>query len=184
VLTLSSELPEEIRKLERFCVNAEKDTNVATRIVQLLLSLSNPISNAIGSSEGTDFLIAASYANKLPLKVAGYIRQDTPFAILTPLSLLNEIERVGKNEVDNHIREKRSRMRLIISEAWLNNRPSCRREASSHSVFFAEITDNEPQHRATSAMFSSWYFENVELTDATFSSADMPSHDLDRLIGS
>ncbi len=35
------------------------------------------------------------------------IRRDTPFAILIPLSLLNEIERVGKNEVNNHIREKR-----------------------------------------------------------------------------
>jgi hypothetical protein len=107
---LLSELPEEIRTLERFCVNAEKDTNVATRIVQRWRSLSNPISNTIGGTEGTDFLIAAPYADKLPLKVADYIRRDTPFAILIPLSLLNEIERVGKNEVDNHIREKRSRM--------------------------------------------------------------------------
>jgi hypothetical protein len=31
---LLSELPDDIRKLERFCVNAEKDTNVANRIVQ------------------------------------------------------------------------------------------------------------------------------------------------------
>jgi hypothetical protein len=45
---LLSELPEEIWKLERFCVNAEKDTNVATRIVQRWRSLSNPISNTIG----------------------------------------------------------------------------------------------------------------------------------------
>ncbi len=30
--------------------------------------------------EGTDFLIAAPYADKLPIKAAGYIRQDTPFA--------------------------------------------------------------------------------------------------------
>ncbi len=120
---LLSELPEEIRKLERFCVNAEKDTNVVTRIVQRWRSLSNPISNTIGGTEGTDFLIAAPYADKLPLKVADYIRRDTPFAILIPLSLLNEIERIGKNEIDNHIREKRSRMKLVISsslgQAWL-----------------------------------------------------------------
>jgi hypothetical protein len=32
---LLSELPDDIRKLERFCVNAEKDTNVATRIVTM-----------------------------------------------------------------------------------------------------------------------------------------------------
>ncbi len=115
-----------------------------------------------------------------------YIRQDTPFAILIPLSLLNEIERVGKNEVDNHIREKRSRMRLIISsslgQAWLISHPRCRLETSTHSVFFTEITDNESLRRFTSAMFSSWYFKNVELTDATFSSTDMSSHDLDLLV--
>jgi hypothetical protein len=137
---LSSELPEEIRKLERFCVNAEKDTNVATRIVQRWRSLSNPISNTIGGTERTDFLIAAPYADKLPIEVAGYIRQDTPFAILLPLSLLNEIDRVGKTEIDKHIREKRSRMKLIISsslgQAWLINHPSYRLETSTHSVFF------------------------------------------------
>ncbi len=77
-------------------MNAEKDTNVATRIVQRWRSLSNPISNTIGGTEGTDFLIATPYADKLLLKVADYIRQDTPFAILIPLSLLNEIERVER----------------------------------------------------------------------------------------
>jgi hypothetical protein len=89
---LLSELPDDIRKLERFCVNAEKDTNVATRIVQRWRTRSNPISNTIGDTEGIDFLIAAPYADKLPLKVAEYIRKDIPFAILVPLSLLNEIE--------------------------------------------------------------------------------------------
>jgi hypothetical protein len=183
---LLSELPEEIRKLERFCVNTEKDTNVATRMVQRWRSLNNPISNTIGGTEGTDFLIAAPYANKLPIKVASYIRKDVPFAILIPLSLLIQIERVGKSEVDNHIREKRSRMKLIISsslgQAWLINHPICRLETSTHSVFFTEITDNEPLQRATCAMFSSWYTENVESTDENFSSTDMPSHDLDLLV--
>jgi hypothetical protein len=183
---LLSELPEEIRKLERFCVNAEKDTNVVTRIVQRWRTLNNPISNTIGGTEGTDFLIAAPYADKLPLKVAGYIRQDTPFAILIPLSLLNEIERVGKNEIDNHIREKRSRMKLVISsslgQAWLINHPSCRLETSKHSVFFTEITDDDTLQPITNAMFSSWYVENVESTDTTFSSKDMSSHDLDLLV--
>ena len=125
---------------ERFCVNAEKDTNVATRIVQRWRTLSNPISNTIGGTEGTDFLIAAPYADKLPLKVAEYIRQDVPFAILVPLSLLNEIDRVGKKEVDELIRSRRLRMKLIISsslgQAWLINHPSCRMDTSTHSVFF------------------------------------------------
>ncbi len=144
------------------------------------------VRNTIGGTEGTDFLIAAPYADKLPLKVADYIRQDTPFAILIPLSLLNEIERVGKNEIDNHIREKQSRMKLVISsslgQAWLLNHPSCRLETSTHSVFFTEITDNDTLQCTTNAMFSSWYIENVEATDTTFASADMSSHDLDVLV--
>jgi hypothetical protein len=106
--------------------------------------------------------------------------------ILIPLSLLNEIERVGKNEIDNHIREKRSRMKLVISsslgQAWLINHPSCRLEKSTHSVFFTGITDNDTLQRTTNAMFTSWYIENVESTDTTFSSTDMSSHDLDLLV--
>jgi hypothetical protein len=62
-----------------------------------------------------DFLIAAPYAKKLPIKVAEYIRQDLPFAILIPLSLLSEIDRVGKNQIDEMLRDRRSRMKLIIS---------------------------------------------------------------------
>ena len=50
---LLSELPEEIRKLKNFRVNAEKDTNVVTRIVQHWRTLGNPISNAISDSEGS-----------------------------------------------------------------------------------------------------------------------------------
>jgi hypothetical protein len=59
-------------------MNAEKDTNVVTRIVQRWRSKTNPISNTIGGSERTDFLIAAPYADKLPIKVVEYIRQDIP----------------------------------------------------------------------------------------------------------
>ncbi len=52
-------LPEEIKNLEHFSVNAGKDTNVVTRIVQRWRTKSNPISNTIGGSERTDFLISA-----------------------------------------------------------------------------------------------------------------------------
>jgi hypothetical protein len=83
----------------------EKDTNVVTRIVQRWRALGNPISNTIGDSGGTDFLIATPYAYKLPLKVAEYIRKDVPFAILVPLSLLNEIDRTEKNEIDENVRK-------------------------------------------------------------------------------
>jgi hypothetical protein len=153
-------LPEEIRNLEHFSVNAEKDTNVVTRIVQRWRTRSNPISNTIGGSERTDFLIVAPYADKLILKVAEYIRQDVPFAILVPLSLLNEIDRVGKDQIDELVRDKRSRMKLVIStslgQTWLVNHPSCRLDTSSHSVFFTEIPECEDLQHASSVIFSSW----------------------------
>ena len=87
---LLTELPEEIRKLEHFRVNAEKDTNVVTRIVQRWRTLGNPISNTIGDSGGTNFLIAAPYADKLPLKVAEYIRKDVPILRNTSTSLSSQ----------------------------------------------------------------------------------------------
>jgi hypothetical protein len=161
---LLTELPEEIRKLEHFRVNAEKDTNVVTRIVQHWRTLNNPISNTVGDSRGTDFLISAPYADKLPLKVAEYIRKDVPFAILVPLSLLNEIDRTGKNEIDEIVRDKRSRMKVVIStslgQAWLINHPSCNLTTSQHSVFFTESPDEETLQRASIAAFCSWYTEN------------------------
>jgi hypothetical protein len=162
-----------LKILEHFSVNAEKDTNAVTRIVQRWRTKSNPIPNTIGGSVRTDFLISAPYADKLPLKVAEYIRQDVPFAILVPLSLLNEIDRVGKDQIDELVRDRRSRMKLVIStslgQAWLINHPSCRLDTSSHSVFFTDVSECEELQRASSAIFSSWYTENVAVThDATF----------------
>jgi len=62
-------------------------------------------SNMIGSiSDKIDFLISAPYADKLPLMVAELIRKDFPFAVLLPLSLLNEIERTGKTSIYKSVR--------------------------------------------------------------------------------
>jgi hypothetical protein len=76
---LLAELPDEIKNLEHFRVNAEKDTNVVTRIVQQWRTRNNPISNTVGGSGTTEFLISAPYADKLPLKVAEYIRMRTNY---------------------------------------------------------------------------------------------------------
>ncbi len=178
-------LPEEIRNLEHFSVNAEKDTNVATRLVQRWRTTTNPISNTIGGSERTDFLIAAPYADKLPLKVAEYIRQDVPFAILVPLSLLNEIDRIGKDQVDELVCDRRSRMKLVISTSLGQvNHPSYRLDISSHSVFFTDVPECEELQRLSSAVFSSfWYTEDVAVThDAAFSTNTLSSTDLHQLI--
>jgi hypothetical protein len=88
-------------------INAEKDTLVATRIVQRWRKPSNPINNTIGStSDKIDVLISASYADKLPLKVAELIRKNVPFAVLLPLSLPNDIKRTGKTGIDESVRQK------------------------------------------------------------------------------
>ena len=74
---LLKELPSSVRNALNIRVNAEKDTIVATRIVQRWRKPSNPISNTVGStSDKIDFLISAPYADKLPPKVAELIRKD------------------------------------------------------------------------------------------------------------
>ncbi len=109
-------LPSSVRNAPSIRVNAEKDTIVATRIVQRWRKPSNSISNTIGSiSDKIDFLISASYADKLPLKVADLIRKDVPFAVLLPLSLLNDIERTSKTGIDEAVRQKRLDMKLVIA---------------------------------------------------------------------
>ncbi len=68
---LLKELPLSVRNALSIRVNAEKDTIVATRIVQRWRKPSNPISNTVGYiSDKIDFLISAPYADKLPPKVA------------------------------------------------------------------------------------------------------------------
>ncbi len=76
---LLKELPSSVRNALNVRVNAEKDTIVATRIVQRWRKPSNPISNTVGSiSDKIDFLISA------------------PYAVLLQLSLMNEIDRTDK----------------------------------------------------------------------------------------
>ncbi len=110
--------------------------------------------------ESFDFLIAAPYADKLPLKVAEYIRKDIPFAILILMPLLNEIDRISKTEIDSEIRRKRSQMKLIVSsslgQAWLINHPECRVKDAPHSVFFTQPTDSPELNTASQKIFSDW----------------------------
>jgi hypothetical protein len=88
-------------------VNAGKDAIVATPIAQRRRKPSNQIDNTVDSvSDKFDFLISAQYANKLPPKVAELIRKEIPFAVLLPLSLLNEIKRTGKTSINKYVRTK------------------------------------------------------------------------------
>ena len=118
---LLKELPLSVRNALSIRVNAEKDTNVATRIVQRWRNPSNPISNTVGSlSDKIDFLISAPYADK----VAELIRKNVPFAVLLPLSLLNDIERTSKTGIDESVRKKRLDMRSVLIRSRIAYKPS------------------------------------------------------------
>ena len=90
---------------------------MSTRVSQRWRKPSNQINNTVDSvSDKIDFLISAPYADKLPPKVAELIRKEIPFAVLLPLSLLNEIKRTGKTSINKSVRKKRLCMKLIIAE--------------------------------------------------------------------
>ncbi len=149
-------------------------------IVQRWRTPTNPISNTIGASlESFDFLMAAPYVDKLPLKVAEYIRKDIPFAILIPMLLLNEIDRTSKTAIDPEIRCKRAQMKLIVSsslgQAWLINHLECCVKDTLHSVFFTTQLANSPElTTASQKIFSDWsanYLGYDEISTQSF----MPS---------
>jgi hypothetical protein len=136
---LLNELPSSVRNALSIRVNAEQDTLVLTRIVKRWRKPSNPINYTIESiSDKIDVLISAPYAEKLPLKVAELIRKNVPFAVLLPLSLLNDIKRTGKTGIDESVRQKkRLDMKLVIiatslSQGWLINHPKCKVSNSAH----------------------------------------------------
>jgi hypothetical protein len=105
-------------------------------------------------------LISAPYANKIPPKVAELIRKNVPFAVLLQLSLLNEIDRIGKTSIDEAVRKKRLNMKLIIAtslgQGWLINHPECRVDNSTHAVFFTACSANEQLHNKGTEAFHKW----------------------------
>jgi hypothetical protein len=124
---LLKELPLSVRNALSIRVNAEKDTVVATRIVQRWRKPSNPISNTVGSISGKiDVLISAPYADKLPLKVAKLMRKNVPFAVLPPLSLPNDIKRTGKPVLTNpFVKNKTTRSEASHSDL-VRSRMACK----------------------------------------------------------
>ena len=103
---LLKELPSSVRNALSIRINPGKDAIVATPIAQRWRKPSNQINNTVGSVSGKiDFLSSATYADKLPPKVAELIRKEILFAVLLPLSLLNEIKRTGKTSTNKSVRK-------------------------------------------------------------------------------
>ena len=134
----------------------QKGDDSITQILQRWRKPSNPIRNAIGFiSDKIDFLIYAPYADKLPLKVAELIRKNVPFAVLLPLSLLNDIERTGKTGIDESVRQKQKDM-TSLGKGWLISHPKCKASNSAHSVFFTTCPSNEQLHNKGTEAFHKW----------------------------
>ena len=135
---------------------------MATRVSQRWRKPSNQINNTVDSvSDKIDFLISAPYADKLPPKVAELIRKEIPFAVLLPLSLLNEIKKTGKTSINKSVRKKkRLYMKLIIAtslgQGWLINHPECRVDNSTHAVFSTACSANELLHNKGTEAFHKW----------------------------
>ncbi len=123
-----------------------------------------------------DFLISAHYADKLPNKVAELIRKDIPFAILIPQPLLNEIDRIGKDSIDNEVRRKRLDMKLVVStslgQEWLINHPECRLDKTSHAIFFTTCTNQVLQDKAED-IFQDWMHSASRLTPSEQNTRDI-----------
>ena len=82
-------------------VNAEKDTTIAARIVQKWRIPTNPVSTLRDTAGRPDFLIFASYADKVTHQIAHHIRNDQPFAALVPVDLLHEVDRDKHGKIDD-----------------------------------------------------------------------------------
>ena len=146
---LLERLPESIKNYENLRVNAEKDTVLAARMVQRWRNPRNPISVLRGEAPGPcDFLITASFADKITHTVAKLIRDKKNFAALLPVSLLCEIDRDKKGKVDSVVAQRRSKMTTIVisqlSLAWLVSHPECTLDQKPAAVFFSQ-KDTDPQ---------------------------------------
>ena len=111
---LLQHLPDKVRELHSMRVNAEKDTTIAARIVQKWRIPTNPVSTLRDTAGRPDFLIFASYADKVTHQIAHHIRNDQPFAALVPVDLLHEIDRDKNGKIDETVKTKREKMSTVL----------------------------------------------------------------------
>ena len=141
-------LPPAVKDLKYIRVNAEKDTLLASRVVQRWRNPKNPISIVRGEASGTcDFLITAPYCDKETHMLARLIKAKKHFAALIPVSLLQEIDRDRTGKIDEEVRKLRKGMPTIIisplSLAWLINHPDYTLEKNPHMVLYANAEVSE-----------------------------------------
>jgi hypothetical protein len=138
---LLQRLPDSIRTAHSIRVTAEKDTHLATRIVQRLRVPKNPISNVRSDDkEDFDFLIAAPFVEKVTHKVAQLIREGKKFAVLIAVDLLPQIKVTKTKEDDELVQQCLLSMPTILIASlalvWLVNHPDYRLPGQGHVVLY------------------------------------------------
>jgi hypothetical protein len=158
---LLQRLPDSIRTAHSIRVTAEKDSNLATRIVQRWRVPKNPISNVRSDDkEDFDFLIAAPFAEKVTHKVAQLIREGKKFAVLIAVDLLPQIK-VTKTKEDNDLVQQclLSMPTILIASlalVWLVNHPDYRLPGQGHVVLYGtpdRVSTKRPTESGNAARF-------------------------------
>jgi hypothetical protein len=138
---LLQRLPDSVRTAHSIRVTAEKDTHLATRIVQRWRVPKNPISNVRSDNkEDFDFLIAAPFAEKVTHKVAQLIREGKKFAVLMAVDLLPQIKVTKTKESDEAVGQALMSMPTILiallALVWLINHPDYQLPKQGHVVLY------------------------------------------------
>ena len=128
---LLTRLPDGVRKAEHIRVSAERDTVAAARIVQRWREPKNVINTLKPENPGNyQFLIAATYADKVTHRVANLLRKGKQFAFLVPTSLINDIPRTADGQRDEAVAKALSSTAKIVLTAmghtWIINHDSYR----------------------------------------------------------
>ncbi len=134
-------IPDSIRTAHSILVIAEKDTHLATRIVQRWRVPKNPISNVrADDKEDFDFLIAAPFAEKVTHKVEQLIREGKKFAVLIAVDLLPQIKVTKTKENDKMVEQCPLSMPTILvaplALVWLVNHPDYQLPKQGHVVLY------------------------------------------------
>ena len=160
---LLDNLPEQVCTATNMRVHAEKDTTVAARIVQKWRRPTNPISTVRKAPTKADFLIFASYADKVTHQIADHIRNGQPFAALVPIDLLHEIDKDKNGCIDEKVKALRQKMPTVVMTAanqlWLISHPDITVTNTAHQVLVtvgsrraAQSTDEAFEHHVSACL--------------------------------
>ena len=152
---LLQRLPDSVRTAHSVRVTAEKDTHLATRIVQRWRVPKNPISKfRSDNKEDFDFLISAPFAEKFTHKVSQLIREGKKFAVLMAVDLLPQIKVTKTKENDEVAGQALLSMPTVLiaplALVWLINHPDYRLPKQGHVVLYG--TNDRVSTEASSEM--------------------------------